>query len=203
MGFIYSYVAVDFLGYYLSHHPAVQSRSEVGYFALPVVTQVQLAWMMAFRSGFEMSLGYYLIAGMTVCFGIFDPQHWSPMFGSISEGYTIRNIWGACWHQNCRRLFETYGTLLCEKVGLSRGTVGSAYVKLYFSFLFSAYIHNIGAMNIPYTPAVQYQFWFFLLQPVAITIEDIVCGLWGGGRLLGRGGTKNDGLVIASGKDKR
>ena len=104
---------------------------------------------------------------------------------------------------NLRRAFETYGTLLCEKVGVSHGTVGSAYLKLYFSFLFSAYIHNIGAMNNPYTSAVRYQFWFFLLQPVAITIEDIVCGLRGGGRVLGRGGTKNDGLVIASGKDKR
>ena len=94
MGFIYSYVAVDFLGYCLSQHPALQSRSEVGYFAVPVVTQVQLAWMMAFRSGFEMSVGYYLVAGMTVCFGIFDPRCWPPMFGSFSKGYT-REIFGA------------------------------------------------------------------------------------------------------------
>jgi hypothetical protein len=43
-------------------------------------------------------------------------------------------------------------------------------------------------MNNPYNVAAKYQFWFFLMQPVAITIEDLVCfssrgpGYW---RLLG------------------
>jgi hypothetical protein len=43
-------------------------------------------------------------------------------------------------------------------------------------------------MNNPYNEAAEYQFWFFLMQPVAITIEDLVCfscrglGYW---RLVG------------------
>lgn len=57
--------------------------------------------MMAFRSGFEMSLGYYLVAGITVGLGLFNPPSWPPMFGSFSQGYTLRNLWGKCWHQKC------------------------------------------------------------------------------------------------------
>lgn len=194
-------MAVDFLGHYLSRQAVLQSRSEVEYFAIPLLTQVKLAWMMAFRSGFEMSLGYYLVAGISVALGISDPQAWPPMFGSFLKGYTVRNIWGQCWHQNLRRLFETYGTLLCTQLGVPPGSTRSAYLKLFFSFLFSAYIHHIGAMNIPYTPAVKYQFWFFLVQPVAIAFEDVVC-TWGGrGRIRGREVTKRDGPIVPRGED--
>jgi hypothetical protein len=195
-------VAVDFLGHYLSRQPVLQSRSEVNYFALPLLTQVKLAWMMAFRSGFEMTLGYYLVAGVSVGLGISDPYAWPPMFGSFFKGYTVRNIWGQCWHQNLRRMFETYGTLLCTQLGVPTGSTRSAYLKLYFSFLFSAYIHHVGAMNIPYTPAVRYQFWFFLVQPVAITIEDIICAWRGHGRVRDRESPNRDGLIVPSGKDK-
>lgn len=76
------------------------SFSEVEYFALPLITQIKLAWMMAFRGGFEMSVSYSLVAGMTVALGIFNPQSWPPMFGSYAQGYTLRNIWGKCWRKD-------------------------------------------------------------------------------------------------------
>ena len=80
--------------------PELMSFNEVEYFALPLLTQIRLAWMMAFRGGFEMSVSYCLVGGITVGLGIFDPQSWPPMFGSITQGYTLRNVWGKCWRKD-------------------------------------------------------------------------------------------------------
>lgn len=91
--------------------------------------------------------------------------------------------------------------MLCAHLGVSQGSLESAYLKLYFSFLLSAIIHHVGAMNNPYTPGVRYQFWFFLLQAVAITTEDLVCFLgrrWG---VLSSGRKGKNGSSTASGKD--
>jgi hypothetical protein len=40
----------------------------------------------------------------------------------------------------------------------------------------------MGSLNIPYSPMVWCQFWFFMMQPVAITIEDLAIYL---GRRVG------------------
>jgi Membrane bound O-acyl transferase family len=69
-------------------------------------------------------------------------------------------------------MFETANSLLIFITGVKKGTLTSRYLQLYNAFLVSALIHHIGSLNIPYTPAVQYQFLFFMMQPVAITIED-------------------------------
>jgi len=56
-------------------------------------------------------------------------------------------------------------------------------------------------MNNPYTPGVKYQFWFFLLQAVGITTEDLVCFLarrWGQSSSERK---KKYGGSTASGKD--
>jgi hypothetical protein len=91
--------------------------------------------------------------------------------------------------------------LLCAHLGVSQGSLESAYLKLYFSFLLSATIHHVGAMNNPYTPGVKYQFWFFLLQAVAITTEDLLCFLgrrWG---VLSSEKKDKYGSLTARGKD--
>jgi hypothetical protein len=69
-------------------------------------------------------------------------------------------------------MFETANSVLISVTGIKRGTFISRYLQLYNAFLVSALVHHVGALNIPYSPSAKYQIYFFMLQPVAITIED-------------------------------
>ena len=75
---------------------------------------------------------------------------------------------------------------------MRQGSLGSKYGKLYASFAISAFVHHAGARNNPYTEAVKWQFWFFLMQPVAIMVEDGVCFFGKEGEFLGLGDSKSE-----------
>lgn len=83
----------------------------------------------------------------------------------------------ACRHQLLRRTFETANSKLTRLFRIKKGTLVSRYLQLYNAFFVSALIHHIGALNMPYSPLVEYQFYFFMIQPVAITIEDFAIHL--------------------------
>jgi hypothetical protein len=150
---------------------------------LPLEQQIVLGWLTAFQSGFGMAMTYYLSAAIAVGFGLYDPQDWPPFFGSfISQGYTMRNIWGKCWHQMLRRTFEIANDGILGLLDVRRGTLASKYLQLYNGFSVSALLHHIGALNCPTPMFAWYQFYFFMIQPIAITVEDFVIYL---GRKLG------------------
>lgn len=92
-----------------------------------------------------------------------------------------------------RRAFESLNTLVLNTLGIRRGTTLSKYNQIYFAFLFSALLHHSGSLNIPYVSSVPYQFLFFIVQPVCITMEDTVIAL---GR---RYGFRDTGLTRALG----
>ena len=69
-------------------------------------------------------------------------------------------------------MFETANSTLTSLLRVKKGTFVSRYLQLYNAFFVSAIIHHIGALNVPYSPLVWCQFAFFMMQPVAITIED-------------------------------
>ena len=72
-----------------------------------------------------------------------------------------------------RRTFETANLWLTKLLRVRKGTLVSRYVQLYNAFFISALIHHVGALNLPYSSLVWSQFYFFMMQPIAITIEDL------------------------------
>ena len=36
------------------------------------------------------------------------PEEWPPLFGSISEAYTLRRFWGVFWHKLDLGIFKMY-----------------------------------------------------------------------------------------------
>jgi hypothetical protein len=152
-------------------------------FSLSVGQQILLAWLTAFQSGLGMVMAYYLAAAVAVGIGLYQPRDWPPLFGSfIREGYTIRNVWGRCWHQLLRRVFEFANSGVVRLLHVRKGTSASKYLQLYNGFFISALLHHIGALNCPTPIFARYQFYFFMLQPVGITIEDFAICL---GKKLG------------------
>lgn len=145
--------------------------------SLPLTTQIWHNWLCTIQAGCAICLGYHVPALVCVALHLSEPQDWPPCMSDWSEAYTVRNVWGKCYHQYLRRLFEQFNALLLNLFRIKRGTMTSRYMQLYGAFLFSALFHHIGALNLPYVYSVRYQFLFFMLQPVAIMVEDAVVAL--------------------------
>ena len=80
------------------------------------------------------------------------------------------------------------GRLVANKFfGFSRGTNLSSYTQLYVAFFLSAILH-FSADFVCGKRVASRSFKFFLLQPVVITLEDLI--IYIGKRLVRRGETK-------------
>ena len=67
-----------------------------------------------------------------------------------------------------------FGRLVANKIlKFPRGTNRSSYTQLYIAFFLSGFIHFAGDFMLEKRPAY-HSFKFFLLQAVAITLEDFV-----------------------------
>ncbi|ETI22461.1 hypothetical protein G647_06536 [Cladophialophora carrionii CBS 160.54] len=188
----YCFVYIDVHEWYMRRTPFGDGTTHMpDFFSLPLEKQIFLGWQTGLHNGFTMVFGYYLVTIFAVGAGFHSPQSWPPLFGSfIKKGYTVRNIWGYCWwvksrspmgslsltwhyrHQLLRRTFETANSSLTRLARIRKGTLASRYLQLYNAFVVSALIHHIGALNCPYSELPWCQFYFFMIQPVAITVED-------------------------------
>jgi hypothetical protein len=156
--------------------------------------QIAFGWINAIRTGLELIYPYYFCSILAVGSGLSSPSSWPPYYGSFAKAYTLRNMWGYCWHQNCRRIFLTPTNALIKALGIRKGGFASRYIHLYGSFIISALVHHIGSLNATYIPGVRNQFLFFMMQPVAITVEDGMKAL--GKRLGVRKSGKCSGALV-------
>jgi hypothetical protein len=169
---------LDFRDYLALHHLLDPVNIDT-YFALPLWHQTLYVMVGILNSAAGIGLGYHALAAVCTATHLTHPRSWPPMFGSWAAFTTVRGAWGKLWHQMLRRFFTVSNDLLLNALGIKRGTTLSSYTQIYFAFLLSALFHHVGALNIPYMESVRYQFLFFLLQPVCITIEDILIALAG------------------------
>ncbi|KAF5390801.1 hypothetical protein D9757_004428 [Collybiopsis confluens] len=162
-----------------------------------------------FLSGYAaISAQYYLVALVCVSSTLSEPEDWPPPFGSLTCAWSVRNFWGKTWHSFIRRFCMSPGTNLVEILRIPPKSLLAGIVKLYTTFLISALLHSLGDYTI--APELYgYSFRFFILQPVAITIEEVV--MMAVRRLYGRsvpipipiqmeagdgGGDNGNGLVV-------
>ncbi|KAI1366409.1 hypothetical protein F5Y08DRAFT_351350 [Xylaria arbuscula] len=109
-----------------------------------------------------------------------SPQQWPPMFGDISESYSIRRCWGKFWHASLRRSTSALGQWLLGSVRpKSRmGRLSRRYGILFLSFIVSGAIHAFGSYMVtrdsPRGVSDGGAAVYFLAQPTAILIEDAV-----------------------------
>ena len=166
-------IILDARNYLITHTSLLTSQTVHTFFSLPLHRQLIYVWAGILNSAANIGLGYHLPALLAIATHLSPPQSWPSVLGPWSSAHTVRNAWGKLWHQYLRRFFEVANTLLLTTLRIKRGTTVSQYTQIYFAFLCSALFHHVGALNIPYLESVRYQFLFFLLQPVCITVEDI------------------------------
>ncbi|PVH78696.1 hypothetical protein DL98DRAFT_237574 [Cadophora sp. DSE1049] len=140
--------------------------------------QVCFAWTAAFRSYYMIEVPYYIAAIPAVGFGISSPQDWPPITGSFRrEAYTIRKMWGTCWHQLMRRPCSEGGRIVKQIFGLQKGSFASRYSQIWIAFLISTSTHHAGAVVGMFDDGGFCQMLYFMMQPVGIMLEDLVIHL--------------------------
>jgi hypothetical protein len=56
--------------------------------------QILLAWMSLAHVWAHLDVSYSVAALITTALGIYSPRDWPPLFGSISDSWTVRRFWG-------------------------------------------------------------------------------------------------------------
>jgi len=139
----------------------------------PVNALVWAIPIIIFLDGIHRLLGLILVHARRL-----KPGDWIPLFGSLSEAYTIRRFWGRVWHQMLRRFTASHSTFLSQHVlRLEKGTRAFFYVQILTAFLASTLIHAIADWI--FIGDWHGAFYFFLSQATAIFIEDTFTCIFG------------------------
>jgi hypothetical protein len=134
-------------------------------------------------------LAFYAYSGsaLTICgahtvcaliaVGIFDSplQDWPPLFGDITQAYTLRRWYSHFWHKAMRKAFTIYAVFVTEKgLGLRKHTIPGRSVIVLLSFFFSGIMHSVtgwhsGPCSDHFAPVRS-----FLLFGIFILLEQAV-----------------------------
>lgn len=158
------------------------------------MTPQLLAGTLTFRDvWFRAVLCFYSYSGsaLTLCFahticaviavGILDSplQDWPPLFGSITEAYTLRRWYSHFWHKAMRKAFTIHAVVFTEKgFGFRKHTVAGRSIIVLLSFLFSGIMHTVtgwqtGPCSNHFAPMRA-----FMLFGVFILLEQAVQGAY-------------------------
>ncbi|KAK7024729.1 MBOAT-2 domain-containing protein [Favolaschia claudopus] len=133
---------------------------------------VVVTWGLSSATMMEMLCTLSSIVSVVLRFS--EPEEWPALFGSPSDAYTVRRLWGRVWHQIMRRFVSTHGKFLAYNIlHLKPGTNASSYVQLFTAFFLSTTIHY-GAEIMAFRNFTGGAPAFFMLQPCIIMLEDFV-----------------------------
>ncbi|KAH6717988.1 membrane bound O-acyl transferase family-domain-containing protein [Leptodontidium sp. MPI-SDFR-AT-0119] len=175
--------ALSYLLFDLSQYPvtltAYATSSPPDLFADTWPRQMLLTWLPALASCYALKLQYSLFAAMAVATGVSNAEDWPPIMGKLADVSTVRDLWGKFWHQLIRRKLNIPFRVLKKYVPIQKGTLTSRYLQLYLAFIASGLLHHLGALNLPSSSTKNNwnQLAYFFMQPIAITVEDIVIHL--------------------------
>lgn len=172
-----------YLGYDLTSNVLLHFSRPGSFFVQPLAWQVFYAWTKAFRAYYSFELSYFILALFSVALGLSMPTQWPPLTGSFRrDAYTVRRMWGRCWHQCMRRPCSEAGRIVKTIFGLRDGSFMSRYSQLWVGFLVSALSHHAGATVGCFEDGGYWQLVYFMLQPAGIMLEDLMIHV---GRIYG------------------
>lgn len=144
---------------------------------------------------------YRILSLISVGLAVSLPHQWPPLFGSITEAYTLRQFWGSVhpihvshpsqrsawltplprnfWHQLFRWPMQGISAFLCRDIlRLPRPSLVERYLNITLVFCISSCLHlaidGRAGIMLPQTGSLR----CFLIQPVGIILEDGVQALY-------------------------
>ena len=118
--------------------------------------------------------------------GLYPVEMLPPIWGRLSEAYTIRRFWGNFWHQTLRRHLTSISDFLTHRIlHMPRGSVIARYCKLSISFFISGALHYPADRALGISVQESNTIPYFVITALAIMFEDSVQHIskgWGGKR---------------------
>jgi hypothetical protein len=107
-----------------------------------------------------------------------EPEDWPPLYGRLSETYTIRDFWGKFWHRLVYRSYTNCGTFLSWNVlGLDRKSIFGKLVINSTVFFLSGVVHALVTLQLGYSCGYWEDLHWFCLNFAAIFAESVVQGV--------------------------
>ncbi|MAD83656.1 MAG: hypothetical protein CL912_11910 [Deltaproteobacteria bacterium] len=139
----WAYLGFDFAQVILRTSYAAEKEP---YFAMSLMKQTLVAWVAAYKLFFTISLLYAIGSGLAVLVGAYQPVDWPPIFGSFNNAWSVRKMWGSCWHQLMRWPCAEAGKIVKSLRRFRTGSFASRYSQIWIGFAVSAMIHHAGAV---------------------------------------------------------
>ncbi|KAK8007897.1 hypothetical protein PG989_001887 [Apiospora arundinis] len=120
-----------------------------------------------------LSLIYSVLAAFQVLLFLNEPSDWPPLFGALSETWSVRRFWGIRWHQTLRKTFGSHARHFLMLLGVSPdGSVGR-YATLTLVFAMSGALHWMAdrILRVPWSESGAMH--YFLLQALGVFTEDV------------------------------
>ncbi|TEY84149.1 hypothetical protein BOTCAL_0020g00240 [Botryotinia calthae] len=144
----------------------------------------------------SISAHHYFISAVAVFIGGAKAiPGWNyPVYGSLTEAYTIRRYWSIVWHQFLRRDLIAWASIISSKIfRIPQNSKFNAFTLLYLVFFVSACMHAMiyipAKMEYP-NCGVSHIFQWYSLCACAIIAEDF--GQKWGKKVLRRYGLRRD-----------
>lgn len=102
-------------------------------------------------------------------------EEWPPLFGSLSEATSIRNLWGKTWHKLIYRSYTSYGKFISLHVlRFPKNSMAGRIFINFFVFAMSGTAHAVTVRQLGYACATWRDLQFYLLCFAAILVETMV-----------------------------
>ncbi|KAM7214785.1 hypothetical protein V8F06_009857, partial [Rhypophila decipiens] len=143
-----------------------------------------------------MNMQFDVAAAIGVGLRLNEPEDWPPLFGSITDCYTIANVWGKFWHQYMRQVCQpclgtshfllTHLNMLISRLPrclhipqIPKHSLVAYIFHLLTAFAISTFFHalSVGTVAVGITPVrgiIKNMAIFFMIQPFAAAFESLI-----------------------------
>jgi hypothetical protein len=119
-----------------------------------------------------------LFALFFVGIGLDAPSDWPPLYGSITETYTLRNFWGKFWHRLVYRTYASYSALLSHKILHIRPKSSvDRFLTNFLIFCFSGCAHAVVTWHLGFKCGYWEDIAWFVVTYVGMAGEGFVKGI--------------------------
>lgn len=111
--------------------------------------------------------------------GVDQSWEWPPLFGQISEAYSMRRFWSSFWHKLIYRSFNSHAAVISRSLGIRERTVFSRLLNNYMVFLMSGVMHAAVLWRFGTKCAWSATMRYWSMQALAFFLEGVVQHYWG------------------------
>jgi hypothetical protein len=125
-----------------------------------------------------LSVYHDVFAIIFMTLGFDESWEWPPLFGQVTQAYSMRRYWSMFWHKLIYRSFNSHAAVISNALGINHKTVFSRIFNNSLVFLLSGIMHGAVLWQFGVKCAWSASMRYWLLQPVALVLEGVVQFLW-------------------------